>query len=328
MRGKAITKEQQNLIIKYIKEGFNYAEISKMTGIQRQTINAWCSRNGYISNNAKTNRRYVWTDESKEKFIKMYNLIDLGIYVYTFEDIMKEFDIKDRTTITNTAKRFGLSPRDLKCYNKKSGLNYEQRKKVLIDCESLTLPELSEKYNVNRQTIVDFLESQNINPIRTKSKYDALIKLNPNFKTDFENLTLSHKYVALKYDLYPSTIKRWRFDVFGKEINNISKTRKKTTPELQFEDILYKLEIPFFYEWSIDKWSIDYYLGWKICIEINGDYWHSNTEYVIEKDKEKEKWLLDNGYKLYIFTENDLMENKSFVVNKIKEIVAMLDRNI
>ena len=270
-----------------------------------------------------------WNDESvKTKFIMMYNKIDLDIYVYSFKDIMDEFGIGDRSTITNAAKRYGLSKRDNKYLNKKNKLSYEQRKYVVEHYRDYTVEEFGLMFDMMPRTVTAFLRSQNLTPKynNPKSKYEQLME-EEGFVKDYNNLFLSNAYIAKKYNLRTGTVLKWRTDDFGDQRKWISKMYKKTAPELIMEDILYELEIPFFYEWTIDKWNIDYYLGNKICIEVNGDYWHSNNDYVVNKDEDKIQWLRNNGYTILVFTESE-MENKNYIINMLKEALGTLYRNV
>ena len=260
-----------------------------------------------------------WNNENiKSKFIEMYQKIDLGIYVYTYKDIMKEFNIKDRSTIRNVVKRYGLEKRDIKLYNRKDGLSYKDRLFIVENHNNLTEKELSQKTGKSEKCIIEFLKSQKLyikrgNP---RSKKEIMMQ-KEDFIRDYSNLFLSSTYIAKKYKINYKTINMWRLEDFGNYKNKIDALIKRTEPESLFEDILYELGIPYFYQWKINKWNIDFYLGHKICIEINGDYWHNNTQYVIEKDKRKKDYLKDNGYILIEFTEYEIKNNKQYIINTI-----------
>jgi very-short-patch-repair endonuclease len=76
----------------------------------------------------------------------------------------------------------------------------------------------------------------------------------------------------------------------------------------------------------------DLYLPeYKILIEIDGDFWHCNpkkypngpiNEYqqvCIENDIFKNKWALENGYKLLRFWENDINNNSQYIIESLKK---------
>ena len=66
-----------------------------------------------------------WNDPKvKERFIYMYETVKLDIYIYTFEDIMKEFNLGDRSTVKNVADRYGLKKRKQEYYPQKYRYKY------------------------------------------------------------------------------------------------------------------------------------------------------------------------------------------------------------
>lgn len=279
---------------------------------------------------AKPACKIDWNNEDvKTKFISMYTEIGYGIYRYTFEDIMKEFGIGDRSTVTNAATRYGLEKRDGKFFNKKNSISYEQRKYIVEHYRDYTIQEFATLFNIKERNVTAFIRSQNLTPKydNPQNKYEQFM-LDESFVKDYNNLFLSNTYIANKYGLNNKTVLIWRTNDFGDQRKWISKMYKKTNPELLMEDILYELEIPFFYEWSIDKWNIDYYLGHKLCIEVNGDYYHSNSDYVKNKDVEKIEWLEKNDYTILVFTETEMIENKEYVKNKLLETIGTLYRNV
>ena len=120
-------------------------------------------------------------------------------------------------------------------------------------------------------------------------------------------------------------------------IENIIKTDRNHTSKLEktFANILDLLDIKyvtFFYAKEI-KAFYDFYLPESnTIIEVDGDFWHCNpTKFPLPKyesqkknlirDKEKEQWVKDNGYKLLRFWEDDINNN-------IKSIKQTLLENI
>lgn len=271
-----------------------------------------------------------WNDPKiKERFIYMYETIKLDIYIYTFEDIMKEFNLGDRSTVKNVADRYGLEKRKQEYYPQKSKLNYEQRLFVLNNCDRYTNKEFEEMFSIKERTIREFLNKYDKKALKADQriyKKEDYLK-SEEFKNDYFNLTYSDSYVAQKYGLSYKTLHGWRVEDIGDDRKRLAKSLKKTEPESIFEDYLYDLEIPFFYEWKIDNWSIDYYLGQKICIEINGDFWHSRDK-DIDKDNRKKQYLESKGYTLYSFTESEIINNKVYIYNELHKITALLYRNV
>ncbi len=83
--------------------------------------------------------------------------------------------------------------------------------------------------------------------------------------------------------------------------------------EINYKQFLYAKEIKAFYDFYIPEKNL--------VIEVDGDFWHCNPnskhslpKYETQKrnlirDKEKEQWLKDNGYKLLRFWESDINNN-------------------
>jgi very-short-patch-repair endonuclease len=116
-------------------------------------------------------------------------------------------------------------------------------------------------------------------------------------------------------------------------IENIIKTDRNHTSKLEktFANILDLLDIKyttFFYAKEI-KAFYDFYLPESnTIIEVDGDFWHCNpTKFPLPKyesqkknlirDKEKEQWVKDKGYKLLRFWEDDINNN----IKSVKQIL-------
>jgi very-short-patch-repair endonuclease len=118
-----------------------------------------------------------------------------------------------------------------------------------------------------------------------------------------------------------------------KAIDNIIKKDRNHTSKLEktFSNILDLLDIKydkFFYAKEIKAFYDFYIPEFNTIIEVDGDFWHCNPlkypipQYETQKknlirDKEKEKWLIDNGYKLLRFWEDDINNN----IKSVKQIL-------
>lgn len=320
-----MTKQQQEFIISKINEGWSYTKIANQLKIDRRKVSNWCINNNHISIKSKNKKSISdnWTDERKALFVKMYTDIEYDVYVYTYDDILTEFtEITNRGTAQNIANKLGFF-REEKYMIKNKSLTYMQRKEIIIKNNTLNISEMAKNMNLNERTIVNFLKSQNIKPNRANPKYKKEIMLsNDNFKNDYENLLLSPTYINKKWDIDNKTISIWRKQDFGDYTHRVNGALIRTRPEQEFEDILFELEIPYFYQWQIDNWRIDYYLGNKLCIEINGAYWH-NKEEIAKKDKRKIKDLRNKKYTIINFTEYEIYNEKEKVIQIIKKYAAL-----
>jgi len=112
--------------------------------------------------------------------------------------------------------------------------------------------------------------------------------------------------------------KKWETGDIGKKKQYSSKLENTFKNILELLDIkftekLYAKEIKAFYDFYIPEKNL--------VIEVDGDFWHCNPnskhslpKYESQKknlirDKEKEQWLKDNGYKLLRFWESDINNN-------------------
>jgi very-short-patch-repair endonuclease len=91
-------------------------------------------------------------------------------------------------------------------------------------------------------------------------------------------------------------------------------SKRFTLPHQKLCCILNSMDLCYIREKHIDKYFIDCYLpNSKLCIEIDGTYWHKDREL----DNEKNTFLLDNGYSVLRISENDIT-NISAVSNLIQ----------
>jgi len=107
----------------------------------------------------------------------------------------------------------------------------------------------------------------------------------------------------------------------------------ETLPERIVREILESQDVCFEKEKKIGRYFIDFYISnIKLCIEVDGDYWHGNKntnkyikninqEYAIKRDLEKKKFLEKNGYKLLRFWEYDIKNNRGDVYDNIKKAI-------
>ncbi|MFA5385574.1 MAG: DUF559 domain-containing protein [Eubacteriales bacterium] len=73
----------------------------------------------------------------------------------------------------------------------------------------------------------------------------------------------------------------------------------------------------------IGPYLVDIYLPEvNLVIECDGEYWHSLPGRA-EKDRERDQWLLEHGYKVIRLKEKELKTNPdAFVVQRLKEVVG------
>lgn len=147
----------------------------------------------------------------------------------------------------------------------------------------------------------------------TKYLYLNSIRKKPyseQFQNDLANPELSNLTVGRKYGVSGQTISDWRKKTFGDFETRINVWLNKSTAEIEFEKILNELDLAFIYQKNICGYRCDYYLGHKLVVEVNGDYWHSE-EINKKSDPKKNKVLTDNGYKVVYVWESELKDHKT-----------------
>lgn len=94
-----------------------------------------------------------------------------------------------------------------------------------------------------------------------------------------------------------------------------SSIEKKFAKELENQNILYIQQFVI-----LDKFKVDFLIGDNIIVECDGDYWH-NLPNIIEKDKIRDKILIENGFIVFRFWEHEINDNVSNCVNKLNHII-------
>lgn len=131
---------------------------------------------------------------------------------------------------------------------------------------------------------------------------------------------------ATKLKMSNTQKKKWESGDIGNRkyyTSNLEKAFSKILDSLniKYKSNFYAKEIKAFYDFRLPLTNL--------IIEVDGDFWHCNPDSKfntpkyksqiknLERDKEKNKWAKDNGYKLLRFWENDINNN----IEKIKQIL-------
>ena len=139
----------------------------------------------------------------------------------------------------------------------------------------------------------------------------------PEVDAELMNPYLSHVELGLKYGVTDSCVALRR-----KELGvGVRRKNYDTIPELAVEAILNELDLAYLTQKRLEKWSIDFYLGRKYCIDVHGEWAHSKSK-VEERDVRKVQFMIDNNYKYLVIHEAEL-EDIEAVKNKIIDFVAL-----
>jgi len=122
---------------------------------------------------------------------------------------------------------------------------------------------------------------------------------------------------------------RWKNDESFRErhLECLSKSRKgkrhRSSIEIKFEDELKNQNISYISQMKIlNRYIVDFLIEDNIIIETDGNYWHHLSN-IIEKDKVRDKTLIDNGFIIFRFWEHEINDNVSNCVKKIKDYIAL-----
>lgn len=131
------------------------------------------------------------------------------------------------------------------------------------------------------------------------------------WEKDLENPKISHAALGFKWDVTPEAIGHAR----RSRGHGVWRTNHNTVPEIKVQNILTSLNLSFIYQKRIDKWSIDFYLGHNICLDVHGRYFHTK-ELVLDRDERKKEWLKERGYFYLVLTEDEIED----VVNTTEKL--------
>jgi very-short-patch-repair endonuclease len=114
--------------------------------------------------------------------------------------------------------------------------------------------------------------------------------------------------------------------------NSMIQTKKPTKIEIKMMEFLKTEKIKFIQNYKIKNFLVDFYLPkYNLVIECDGDYWHANPDFMVNKeltepqirnidrDKRKNEMLINEGIKFFRFWERDINNNFNDIEKKIKE---------
>lgn len=172
------------------------------------------------------------------------------------------------------------------------------------------LEDLEKEVGLSNETICKILKALGI---KRKRLWKISIPHNEEADKILRDPYISHVKIADKYNCTPEAVAKRRKQLGVGVRRNLSYTRI----EELVKNILDKYDLAYIYEKRISTFSIDFYLGFKYCIDIHGEWTHSKKKQK-EIDIRKEKYLKDNNFKYLIINEKDI--NKSEFL--IKEFLS------
>lgn len=285
----------------------------------------------------------------------------LGLSKNTADYYLKKFNIKKRSKLEankigatksvpwqkgltkETDKRLqDMGQKVRRTYKKKREQKYQKihdkYKKPLYEI----INELYWKENLTQEKISIKLSLSRLEIIRLMKKFD--ISKRPNFEFISSLKGKNHSMYGKTWeDIYGvEGARKWRREYSLKmrkaiirRLQNNEMPFIHTSIEKEIAESMKKRGINFIAQYAIDeKFVCDFAIPkYKIIIECDGDYWHANPKlYSREKfdlrqktntqrDKFKDKYLSEKGWKVLRFFESDIKRSASKCIDKIEEAI-------
>lgn len=173
--------------------------------------------------------------------------------------------------------------------------------------DKCTYREMVEHLNISEDSIRHTAKELNL----TRPRYVLnghprnIIEVDDEFIKDLENPRFTSVDLARKYGVTDSCIQRHRKKRVPWYKPMINTLDRLSTAELKVKRMLDELDVAYLLEKRIGKYSVDFYLGRKCCIEVQGTYWHSISKKK-KSDKRKRLFLAGLGYKVLYISEEEL----------------------
>lgn len=141
------------------------------------------------------------------------------------------------------------------------------------------------------------------------------------FMLDLWNPSLTAPDIVEKYkDKYG--IGESRIHQLRKQINirpRVNTIRRESSAEKYVRTVLEDLDVAFQREKRVGRYSVDFYLGFHACIEVQGAYWHSKPKR-IKSDERKRLFLKMHRYKILYIEESKLEQAKSKITDFLQNL--------
>lgn len=228
-------------------------------------------------------------------------------------------------TQVQIAKQLNVHPSTLNRYARSIGITKVLKTKWTPENiewlkENYNLPysQLTSHLGLDSETIRMKLKQLNLTRT-TKYRPFKLDMNDTEFLNDLDNPRLSAPDIVEKYkDKYgigESRIHQLRKERGIKlQINTLARI---SSTEKEVMKILDDLDVVYQREKRIGKYSLDFYLGFKVCIEAHGEYWHSKPERK-KADARKKEYLESLGYRIIYVWENAI--DKEHIITELKKL--------
>ena len=135
-------------------------------------------------------------------------------------------------------------------------------------------------------------------------------------KDDLLNPELTNTFLSKKYGVSTTVITKYRNE-FGSRDSRTDAHLCKSAAEIDFEEILKTLDLAYLYHKNVLGFEADYYLGQKLVVEVQGDYWHTKDQQRIDADNNKKVTLESKGYVVLQIWEKDINKSPRKVADNV-----------
>ena len=316
MKKKEYTTEQNNLIIDVYENGtMTLTELARQLDVSRAALKTQARDLGYDKPLKRKNSAGIkkeWTVEEEKELAEM-----LVSNKYSMPDMEKHFGISD-DVIHRKIKDMNLSQTKKK--RKRNWLTEEAEECLANWNGEESIPTLGARFGVCPETIRKYLKKIGKDTSLHLEHYVAPVKY--EMTDEVMKYLMNPRYaaweVAERFNYSTTWVKKKRQEIFGRFV--VQKDYKSTfsLPEKKVADILDELDIVYYAHHDISKWNVDFYLGNRTIIEVQGSFWHS-LDYRVEKDEEKREDLESKGYTILYINEEEV-DNTELIIEKIRAV--------
>ena len=253
--------------------------------------------------------------------------------MYTKKDIIEmnwdyvvEQYSNPNVTQVEIAKAIGVNPSTLTRYAKSKGLfktvkvkMTSENKEWLRENYQLPYKELREHTGCCDEVIRLALKDMGIDR-NTPYRPFKIDMSDKEFLKDLEDPRLTAPDIVEKYkDKYG--VGESRIHQLRKQLRirlQVDSIHRESSAEKWVREILEELDVAYIQEKVIGRYHIDFYLGFKLCIEVQGHYWHNRPERKAT-DSRKRKFLSDKGYRVVYIWDNELDTAKTTIIKALQE---------
>lgn len=316
---KIIFSEAQNTLIVDAYENGTYAinELAKMLGASRAAIKRAAKELGYDTPVKRKNSAGVKVILSKGQVRKIREL-----YLSEFHSV-EEISILmnlSEDKVRDTAQAYGLVK-----VQKVSWLTKDRKMEIRNWDGKKSISQLAREYGCTMEAIRKYMKKHGIDTTLHTQREDGT-KNEKRVLTEEELKILSDSKLArwevaelLNVSTKWVTDKRREF--FGDNIFlRKDYTREYSQAEKQVADILLDLDFAFFDHYELLGYNVDFYMGRKLIIEVQGDYFHSKEETIVA-DEKKYDFFTSKGYSILYVQEHELKDQEA-VYLKIDEFMT------